>query len=249
MLAFLSVTSAWGGSILVVGDSSTTCSVTTLQTDTVVGDCNSVPGIGEYTQLHSQVQVTWGNGLLLSVSGEAGMHLGTPVLDPNYIATLTLTSELLFQQNFIITGDVGSGQIVGIWSPFNRANPAGGMDCYGTLDTGPAGALAVGVPFSLSASVIMNRQISLPGLYNVEVGAGCDGHFDLYWTNAQGQIDFDFDGIQIQTTDLAVSQTIPEPRTLLLTSFGLLVLAWRKTRKLQRSLAAGFMTVCTFRLR
>ncbi len=219
LLLFLSVASAWGGSMNLYGVGTSSCVITTLPTDIVVAnDCNSTPGISASGAGNLFIGVAWGTNIFQIVyAGSDGLIVANHAADPNLVATESVSGHLESDQNFIITGGSGIGYISS--SLLNEGDP-GGVTCGANISTGetnpaaPRGTVpfTFGVPFSVQIFVDINSQLSAPHLYSPTLGGGCQNAFPVQLYNSQGQ---SLTGFDIEPTET------PEPRTWPLLSAGL----------------------------
>jgi hypothetical protein len=137
LLLFLSLAPAWGGSINLGGSVTSNCVVRTLPTNAVVAnDCNSTPGISASWNGSLFIGAQWGgDAFAVNYGGQDSLHLSNgPAVDPNLVATETVTGHLEYQQDFIITGGSGFGFISS--TLVNDVLAGGGITCGVSISTG-----------------------------------------------------------------------------------------------------------------
>jgi hypothetical protein len=217
LLRFLSLTPAWGGSINLFANATSSCVVTTLPTNAIVAsDCNSTPGISAGGSGNLFIGVTWGaNTFTVIFAGGDSLGVSNKAADPNLAATLSVSGHLEYDQTFIVTGGSGIGYISS--SLPIESDSGSGVGC----GFSSPGEFTFGVPFSVQIFVDINRQLSAPHLFNPSVGGGCQDDFGPQLTNSQGQA---LSGFDIEPTET------PEPRTWPLLSVGLLGFWLMKSR-------------------
>lgn len=219
LLLFLSLATAWGGSINLFGVATSSCVVTTLPTNAIVAnDCNSTPGISASGAGNLFIGVAWGAGTFqVNYAGSDGLMVSNTAADPNLVATESVSGHLEYDQNFIITGGSGIGYIS---SSLPGEFDPGGVGCGFSVSTGETNPtdpglvpFTFGVPFSVQIFVDINSQLSAPHLFNPTLGADCQNTFGPQLYNSQGEA---LTGFDIEPTET------PEPRTWPLLSAGLL---------------------------